>query len=231
MKKIILAAIVFATSWVSAQELSFGVKGGINIAKLNGQIPSELDYNKAIIGPHIGGFINYEIQDQFSVQAELNFSRQGTTIGLEEAYDGDVISFKQKLRATYLNIPLLAKYEISPGINAFVGPQIGFTLKAVSKWELESELYPEENIYLDIDLINGGTYDLDGDEIKTIGGYKQIDFSLVFGGSYELTSNLFVDARYNLGLSIVDKYSTYNTSYDSFQLKNSVFQCSLGYQF
>lgn len=98
-----------------------------------------------------------------------------------------------KINLDYINVPIMAKYYVMDGLSVQAGPQIGFNVKA------------EE-----------GSFDVK-DEVNTV------DFGLNFGAGYELPMGIFVDARYNLGLTKVYK--------EGKSLKNGVFQISLGYKF
>ncbi|RAV29891.1 porin family protein [Sinomicrobium soli] len=77
---------------------------------------------------------------------------------------------------------------------------------------------PQLGILVDAD---GGT-----DELKTT------NFSLAFGAGYELSSGLFFDARYNLGLSdITDLGEEYEAAGLDFSMKTRAFQVGFGYRF
>ena len=63
---------------------------------------------------------------------------------------------------------------------------------------------------------------------------KSVDFGLNFGASYDITDNLFVQARYNLGLTNVNVLNMSDILGNGFKrgnVKNSVFQISVGYKF
>lgn len=60
-----------------------------------------------------------------------------------------------------------------------------------------------------------------GDEIKD--AVKSMDFGIGAGAAYDITENLFVDARYNLGLQ--------NISDIGGDIKNTTIQVGLGYKF
>ena len=106
----------------------------------------------------------------------------------------------------YLNcikVPLVFKYYASKGFNLELSPQLSF---------------------------------LNSAELKAFGGNKTVDvsnrinnddFSIVFGGCYDVDKNFLIDLRYNLSLSQVQYYLTANET----PSKNSVFQFSLGYKF
>lgn len=102
-------------------------------------------------------------------------------------------SDSSKNNLDYINVPIMAKYYVIDGLSLQAGPQIGFNVKAKSA----------------------------GEDIKDL--INTVDFGLNFGAGYEIAMGIFVDARYNLGLSKVAK--------EIKSSKNGVFQLSVGYKF
>ncbi len=169
MKKLFFAALVavFAMSSMNAQ--TFGVKAGLNMANFTG---SDVSGTASKIGANVGVFARFEISDEFTFQPELSFSMQGAQ---------DKNNSKLKINANYLNLPLMAKYEVAEGFRLVAGPQVGFLMSAKAT---------------------------DGDNSTDVkDGYKSIDFGLGLGAEYELESGLFFDFRYNLGLTSLDDSS------------------------
>ena len=103
-----------------------------------------------------------------------------------------------KWKANYVNIPVLAQYMFANGFRLQTGPQLGILAGSEVK---------------------SGNSETDLDDV-----FKTTDFSWSFGTSYLTRSGLGVDARYNLGLSNIDKS-------ESRELKNRVWQLGLFYQF
>lgn len=202
MKKIILTvAAVFAFGFANAQETKFGVKGGLNVANLSGDIED----NSSKVGFHVGGFVEIKVSDKFSVQPELLFSTQGTK--LEES--GTNYSYESNLNLSYLNIPVMAKYYVAEGFSLEAGPQIGFLTTAKS----------------DFTATESGITVSGDEDVKD--DFESIDFGFNFGAGYDFTENLSAGLRYNLGLSNIAK----TDSGDDFKLSNNVFSVSLGYKF
>lgn len=132
MKKIILSAIaVMAFGFANAQETKFGVKAGLNIANIGGDI----EENKSLVGFHVGGFAEIKLSEKFAIQPELLYSAQGVK------YDGDGDA---KTTLGYLNIPVMAKFYVADKFSLEAGPQIGFLLSAKDKFE-------EDGISVDLD--------------------------------------------------------------------------------
>lgn len=117
MKKIILSAIaIMAFAFSNAQETRFGVKGGLNISTLTGDVSD----NKSLIGFHVGGFAEIKVIERLAIQPELLYSTQGS-------------KFKYgapDVKMDYINIPVLAKFYITKQFTVEAGPQIGFLVSA-----------------------------------------------------------------------------------------------------
>lgn len=165
MKKLLVSAILLATGFVNAQDIKFGAKLGLNIANISGDIED----NKALFGANLGGFAEITLSDKLAFQPELLFSMQGSK------YE-DIAT-----KLNYINIPLLAKYNLNEKFSVLAGPQIGFLMSAKLK---------DSNESLDVK-----------------DGFNTFDFGLNVGAGYNVTENIIVDARYNFGLSNILKDS------------------------
>jgi len=133
---------------------SIGIKGGLNVAGLSNrhQIPDNR------MGYHAGVFANVKLT-HFAVQAEVLYSTQG----------GDSTGLKVEL--TYLNLPVLLKYSVTPVFNLQGGLQYGILLNGT---------------------VNGSDYIKDS--------LNASDVSLCLGAGLTIQKLIF-DARYNLGLT------------------------------
>ena len=210
MKKVLFAAVaVFAFGTANAQDMSFGAKAGLNVSNLTGDIED----TKSLIGAHVGVFAEFKITDKFSFQPELLYSMQGAKTEFTEV-EGDSYSYKEesKIKLSYINIPLMAKFYVSEKFSLEAGPQVGFLMSAKNDFEIS-------------ETIDGDTDSFSSEEdIKD--SLKGIDFGLNLGLSYDFTENLFAGARYNLGLTDLN-----DTDAENFEIKNSGFQVSVGFRF
>ncbi len=107
------------------------------------------------------------------------------------------------LKADYINIPILANVYVAPGLAVKLGIQPGFNIN--SKAELAQ---------------GSGSAEVDASKYT-----KSVDFSIPVGVSYQF-NNIVIDGRYNWGLTKV-----YKSNSDFIDLKNSVFQITVGYKF
>lgn len=198
MRKVILAAFVLGTTTIAfaQQQVKFGPKAGLNFANLSGVDNSEMKTSF-----HVGAVAEIKFNEKFSVQPEIVYSAQGTKNNTTVPVLGEV---KTTLNHDYINIPVLAKYYIVDGFSVEAGPQIGFLVKAEAKVESGDNSVTED----------------------TKNNFKSTDFGLGLGLAYDLPMGLFVNARYNLGLSDVRE----NTS-NGDAIKNNVIQVGVGYKF
>ncbi|MEG2218362.1 MAG: porin family protein [Muribaculaceae bacterium] len=109
--------------------------------------------------------------------------------------DGDIdgVIIKAAANINYINLPIMAKFYVTKDLSIDFGPQIGYAVF----FHTAGVKVPTDN-------------------------YNAFDFSLGIGATYNF-NKLFVDARYNLGLTDIVKHSDSN--------KNSNIQIGLGYKF
>lgn len=214
MKKILLSAILIASCLVNAQELKFGAKLGLNISNFSGDLTDA----KSLIGAQLGGFAEIKITDKFAVQPELLFSMQGSKTSYSETDVNYSYSENSKNKLNYLNIPVLAKLYISEKFALLAGPQFGLLMSAKKDFDISETI--------------SGVNDTYSESIDAKNFYKSVAMSFNLGTTYSITENIFVDARYNLGLSNISKnYTDENGDAISTNIKNNLIQFSVGYKF
>ena len=203
MKRIFLFAFVaLFTCAISAQQVNFGAKAGVNFASIGGDDTEDVEGKT---GFHLGLVSEILFSEKFAFQPEVLYSSQGA----EGEYSEDGLNVKAKLNLDYINIPLLAKYYVTPGLNLHAGPQLGFVVKAEEEYEASF----------------GGESESETMDIKD--EVKGMDFGLAVGLGYKLNMGLFFDARYNLGLTNIWDYE----DEEDFSQKNNVIQLSVGFMF
>jgi hypothetical protein len=208
--------------------IKIGLKSGFNITNLYGKYPitGEVEADpKSKLGFNLGAFYEQKITDKIIFQPEMYLSLQGNRV----VWAGDSEKIQQTPNLFYLNIPLLVKYEFLKKFSFEFGPQIGLILAARLKLEGEDYNNPEDNLTLNINLLKDDTYYFPGGALIVKKGMNVFDFSLGFGTSYRINKKFQLQMRYNLGLTKIDRNSTNGTNYNSWNLKNSVFQISAGY--
>lgn len=142
MKKFLFFIALFASLHLSAQELSYGFKAGLNFSKFSG--PSEqndmgedLETFKTNTGFHVGAGVAYRFTDFFGMKVELIYSQKGGRVRFEapssyfwlETINGDRLfvagnrRMSTNISNSYIDIPIigyarLGKLEFGAGVNA-----------------------------------------------------------------------------------------------------------------
>lgn len=207
MKKLILSAVaIMAFGFANAQDVKFGLKGGLNISNFSGDTEGVDLKSKA--GFNVGGFVEIKLSDKFAIQPEILYSTQGPkAVNQEGELNGNTYTGDVCFNLSYINVPVMFKYYVAEKFNIEAGPQIGFLTSAKTKTT--------------IDGFNGSN-ELD---VKDI--FESIDFGLNLGAGYDFTNHFSAGLRYNLGLANIAK----TEDGDDTKLHNGVFSLSVGYKF
>ena len=158
---------------IAAADVKFGIKGGVNVANVNGNFADNVTNWKSRVGFCAGIFLELNLGRILTIQPEVLYTMKGAEATLAEG----ALTGTGKLRFDYLEIPILLKVRIPTGdVHPFVfaGPAIGFNLKAAFQ------------------DITGSSSD--------VAGMNKVDYSAVFGGGLQLGRSIHIDARYTLGL-------------------------------
>lgn len=218
-KKMILAVLISfsAVATTVAQEMHWGVKAGYNLSSLSGA-PESVDVSYRS-GFHLGALAEFELSEKFSLHPELLYSMEGGNSSFGFQREGFALSGNEKAKLGYLNLPVMAKYFVTNGLSLEAGPQLGYLLSAEVDFEYTSTIMGE--VFTD-----SGTQDL-------IDEADRFALGLNFGLGYKLNNNLFVQARYHLGLTSImeDDPSEDEPVVNLNEIKNKGFQFSLGYKF
>jgi hypothetical protein len=184
MKKIMI--IVFVISFtligtISAGDLGYGAKAGLNLATVTGEDVDEEAKIKP--GLTIGGFATYPLGNKLTIRPEVLFTQKGYRYKeSDEGYD-----FKGKVKMNWLDIPILAVYQVAEGIKAFVGPYFDLYLGGEYVTKIEGG---GESMEFDEKI--------EGEDVNSLG------MGLIFGGAYGVCNNVEVEGRIELGLTSKD---------------------------
>jgi len=99
--------------------VSFGIKGGINIANVN---DSQTPNTTSLKGFHGGIFAHIHFNRTFALQPEVVYSRQGAVYP----------NFGDQ-KNNYINVPVLLQYMFLQGFRLETGPQAGILLSSELK--------------------------------------------------------------------------------------------------
>jgi len=215
-----MALIGLATS-ANAQNLTFGIKGG-----LNHTINIHVDDIKAPF--HAGVFAEWRFDGFLAVAPELVYLQQGAQLIFYscDGTTGDVIPYDYaSTRLSYINVPVLAKFYPVKWLSVDFGPQAGFLVAArtgnITKNNIATQTTNSKNSF------NG------------------VDLSLGMGLTVNFSKHVFMQGRYNMGLTQVTKKTTLPCgiwSWSGNQLvryslignkkyTNNIIQVGLGYRF
>ena len=137
MKKLKLSLVIVLlgmVSLVSAQNLTFNVKGGLNLSNFSGDIPD----TKVKPGFHIGIGTDFEFAPNISIQSGLFFSNKGAKIDGEiDLENYEILAAEVTVNANYLQLPIHLAYKIDvmPGTKVVLhaGPYIAYGIAGKTK--------------------------------------------------------------------------------------------------
>lgn len=204
-----VVSCAFAFSISQAQvRFDLGLKGGLNFANINTSSSVASNYSNRT-GYHFGAYAMVKIT-KFAIQPEIIFSRQGQTYSYPTTS-----SFTANY--DYVNIPIMIKFYLAAGLNLQAGPQFGFLANQSSSFT----------------ALNTSNNQVTSQQIKDF--VKSSDVSLGLGLGWDFPFGLNFTARYNMGLSDLNKQSGVNSpliqsSLGTKEAKNQVFQVSVGYR-
>lgn len=199
MKKLFIIAIgVLAAGAVHAQNVSFGVKAGGNMSNIIKTNDENYD-TQFKPGFNAGLTMEIGISKQLAFAPELMFSQKG--------YKTDSFGGTFTQTTNWIEIPILAKINPTPGFNIFLGPQVSFLTKTQNKFE---------------GIVDGQQTIEEGSDT-----FKKSIAGGVIGAGFDITPKVGISARYALDFQKTDENG--NTSTPAF--KNQVIQAGLGFKF
>lgn len=205
--KIALLLLLLAYSLTFSLELSLGVKGGLNIATMQGvslDSMEDLEYKKTPTPAFTGGVaLKFSIKETVAIQSEILVSMQGCEFTKEK----DGIKDQMDVEYTFLAFPILFKKEFpleKSRLNLIFGGAPSLNLSSNFEMSLEGTADPEDE------------YDL---EFETKEMTAKTDMGIVVGiGSdiYLGKGDLTVELRHTVGVRDSRLYGsligTHNTS-------------------
>jgi hypothetical protein len=195
-KKLIMAlsvSVLFAAAVTAQPDFGAGIKGGINLATQSTTGEGENVAVRQLLGYNAGVYGNVFITDLLGVQAELLIASRGS--------DWDDPFYNVKDLITYIDLPILVKFQPIRYANIHVGPQFGYLLAAKQE-------------------------DKDDGSISDIKDwYNPLDVGLVFGAEANLPFRINFTVRYVVGLVSATNDVEYIDPW-----RNNFLQFSLGFR-
>lgn len=137
---LLFAGILVCINSLSAQQLRFGLQTGPAISQIS--TPNKPDVDPRTYHPKLGFqagvFISYETAEKWGLSLEPGVILKGSDQRIDNASHLDI-------RLAYLQVPVLASYQIAPNIRVLAGPEFSCLLDAT--FEDEVMTYDMNAIY------------------------------------------------------------------------------------
>lgn len=185
MKKtfVLMTALAISCATLKAQQVSFGVKAGVQQNTLSLKQKEGSDWGRtAIIGTgfHIGGIADISLSEKISVQPQLLFNSKSTAMNSET-----------KINMYAIDIPVNFLYKTG-GFFLGLGPNLSYGLSAKVTGDGDEDWYKKQS-------------DGEGGEEKSVLKRFEVGANITLG--YQFTNNLLISANYTQGLSNVSNYA------------------------
>jgi len=105
------------------ENTGFGLKGGINLADVNGNPGTYFSPPERIAGFHAGAYAQFSITHNFSVQPEVLLSRKGFKAG-----NSGVAGGTNNISLDYFDVPVLFSFRFLKNFSLLVGPQASLVI-------------------------------------------------------------------------------------------------------
>jgi hypothetical protein len=188
--------LLFVTS-LTAQEWTFGPKAGINFNYITFS-DSNFDTSSKL-GIHIGGFVNYSIDEKVSLQTELAFVRGGNK--------SQISTVEFEARTNNFFIPVLFQYEVADNLRLEAGPNftlltyLGESNEGENDYDEFTDAFKTFNLGYGI----GAIYDLDSlvenlsAGVRYVGNFSGLNKEDDRNGGEVKQSNILVSFYYRFG--------------------------------
>jgi hypothetical protein len=211
---ILITLLVFAFSLSAfaqdkvAKKFEWGIQAGLCMGNASGDsAKADPGWTKKMkVGFGGGVFVTYKFAEQFAIQPEFLYVQKGVK------YDSG--SYKFTVKVDYIEVPVYLTFlpkvqgKIQPTI--FAGPYFGFLMSAKGK----TEGYPDAADNVEQDVKDST---------------KKVDVGISFGAGFGYKINpkgeLFLNVRYDLGMTKIDDHA------EPADTKSNMFAVMLGYRF
>ena len=234
MKKLMLLAVVIATSLFADAQVSIGVHGNVIGASMKNKENGEnFDFDTRFSWK--GGLVaQVPISYNLNFMPQLNVLSKGGKIEETETSDLWGIPVTETVKAnaklTYIELPLNVVYSTAgeEGLGGFfigLGPSISFGINGKIDGDYTiSALGQSESEPIDTDIKFDGKKEDELDASDEDGHFKRLDFGATVIAGYQLSNGFFINAHYNYGFSNINP----NSGVES---KNRYFGIGIGYFF
>ena len=211
MKRLIIILLViglftgfFHSQAQTNKPTQIGIIGGLNLSNLN----TSDAVSNINAGFNAGGFIRFPVTNYFAIEPELYISTKGSSM----TYNSLLIDGTAKFNLTYLEMPVIAVFNMTKLVNLQVGPYVSYLINGTVKNVANVTLFNfEQNL--------------------NVNDYNRLDAGIVVGVGLDVRS-VTMGMRYNLGLIKVGKTQQFlGTSYNIPNAMNGVinFYLAIGF--
>lgn len=185
---------LFFGEWLTKGNLK--LFGGLTSAEISHSYEPEIPeanpdrFMKPRTGFSLG--LGYEIGSRFGLELDVLYIQKGVTFegSVSQATAGFDINFKAKAKINELSVPLMVKFKLLPEPSPYLigGVETAYIISSEADYEYNNITQGESQ---------SGTEDYKN-------GVNRLDFSLVFGGGFELKAGpvyVYIEGRYFIGLS------------------------------
>lgn len=203
-----------------ADGVRFGIRAGLNVADWSGEavqgVQQLLDLSGGAVtrqqrpGFHAGAYVSLPLGPRFTIEPGVQYSEKGVRVSGKlpiEQLDFLNAQATATARMGYIDVPVLLKGYLTPGLYLYAGPQVSYL--ASGKARLAASVLGFDAFQQDFDV---RSY------------FRELDFSVSGGAGYQLPNGLGLSAGYDYGLSSLDKNNRFNA-------QNRVIKASLNYTF
>jgi hypothetical protein len=234
MKKLLLITFLLAGSLTTFAQVyqddspvSFGIKGGVNLATLQQSTSGSNSSSTtgSLTSFHAGVFADFKFGDSFSIQPSLLYTGKGATEKENESNPEYSINSNVRLTLNYLELPVYALYHTPVGDNDFfigAGPFVGYGLSGKEKGS-ESESITEDNDTQSASTSVDQNVKFGSDSSSDV---KRIDYGISAMAGFKFSMGFLVSVYYDLGLANIDPDSS-----DDSKIRTRVAGLSVGYSF
>ncbi|HEX8656960.1 MAG TPA: porin family protein [Hymenobacter sp.] len=199
----------------------FGFRGGLNVSdvqgdavktftSLAGYAPEGALTRQMRPGFYAGLYATLPIGPGFAIEPGISYSEKGTVLRGKvpvPALDFLNTNLTGTARLAYLDVPVLAKVFLTPGLYFYAGPQASFLVSGKARVEAGA--------------LGFSAYRQDFDVSNQL---RKVDFAVVGGLGYQFDNGLGLSAGYDYGLNSID-------SGNRFDAQNRVVKVGLNYSF
>ncbi|TVQ17773.1 MAG: PorT family protein [Bacteroidetes bacterium] len=151
----LITAIALLAGFTAMQplqaQISYGIKGGLNIANIGGADAPDSD---PLTGFHVGGFLGISFLGIVAAEGGVYYSQKGYVVAIEDG---------PKHVYNYIDIPVVLKFSPLPLFHFYAGPQASLFLNgSIKSSDNEIELKSDDFTSPDFAIVLGAGVNVPG---------------------------------------------------------------------